>query len=240
LKIENIPVVILAGGKGKRLSGIVSDKPKVMCDVRGKPFLSYILYWLKNYGIINIFLSVGFMQHEIISYYQSGETFGLKIRYLKEGSPLGTGGAVAKALKEIESEMILFLNGDTFLDIDLDSFISDHYERMPYMTIVCIKKKKPDRYGSLVFNNEKRIISFMEKDSADIEWINGGMYLITNIPSDLQFDRTPISFEKELIPKMVKNVIVNAFPQDNVQFIDIGTPCSLVEAQTYMKGYKAI
>ena len=234
MNLRNIPVVILAGGMGTRLSSIIDDRPKVMAEIRGKPFLNYILDWLKGKGLRDIYISVGFMKNKIISYYQNGETFGLNIKYIKENIPLGTGGAVIKAIKYIESEFILILNGDSFLDLNLNDFVSDHLKKNACMTIACIKKEKTDRYGCVTFNTENKIIGFTEKGDSDQFWINGGIYLLTKSKFNFISEKFPISLEKDIMPNIIHKNIVNAFTQEGINFIDIGTPNSLEYAQSFM------
>ena len=117
--------LILAGGFSTRLKNIVSDTPKPMALIAGKPFLEYQLQLLKESGITDIVLCVHFMANKIKSYFGDGKRFGTNITYSEEEMPLGTGGAIKFAEKYI-GDHFLVLNGDTFSDIDLNKFLSFH------------------------------------------------------------------------------------------------------------------
>jgi D-glycero-alpha-D-manno-heptose 1-phosphate guanylyltransferase len=107
-----VEAIILAGGKGTRLSEVVSDVAKPMAPVNGRPFLSYLLHWLKIYPVEKIILSTGYLSDSISDYF--GTSFcGIPIEYAIEEKPLGTGGAIKYALGNTESSNILIINGDT-------------------------------------------------------------------------------------------------------------------------------
>ena len=110
--------IILAGGKGTRLQSVVSDVPKPMADVNGRPFLSYLLHFLSTKGVRKVVLSVGY-KHEVISNYYSNCFENMSICYAIENEPLGTGGALVESLKQVTDSNVLLLNGDSFFDINL-------------------------------------------------------------------------------------------------------------------------
>ena len=109
--------IILAGGFGKRLKSKIKDIPKPMAPINGRPFLEYIMQKLLNYGFDHVVLSVGY-KSEVISDYFGDNYFGIRISYVKETSPLGTGGAIKLALTKSKEDHIFIINGDTYFDID--------------------------------------------------------------------------------------------------------------------------
>lgn len=117
--------VILAGGLGTRLRAIVSDRPKPMAQVAGKPFLEYQLDHLRTYGIIDVVLCVGHMAEQIRGYFADGRSRGMRIDYAIERELLGTAGAVRNSANFIDGKFLL-LNGDSYLDLDLASFTAAH------------------------------------------------------------------------------------------------------------------
>ena len=115
--------IILAGGLGTRLRQLVSNVPKPMASVNGRPFLAHLMdYWIGQ-GITQFIISVGYLKESIINYF-GNEYQGIKIEYSEEESPLGTGGGVLLAIKNIKSDdYFVLLNGDTFFEVDLRELI---------------------------------------------------------------------------------------------------------------------
>src|SRR4030042_1109725 len=117
--------IILAGGMGTRLSKAIADIPKPMAPVNDKPFLFYLLNWIKNYPVERIILSTGYRAESIFEYF--GSSFeNIPLEYVTEEKPLGTGGAFIKALESIRGINILILNGDTWFPINLNEFYTFH------------------------------------------------------------------------------------------------------------------
>ena len=114
----DMEAVVLVGGKGTRLRSMVSDRPKPMADVLGKPFLEWILLHLKKQGIKRVFLSTGYKGEMVRDYFRDGASLGLCIGYSQEEEPLGTGGAVRKALAHLKDSIFYVLNGDSFCFFD--------------------------------------------------------------------------------------------------------------------------
>ncbi|MDC7794340.1 sugar phosphate nucleotidyltransferase, partial [Campylobacter coli] len=113
--------IVLAGGLGTRLRSVVQALPKPMAPINGKPFLAFVLEYLKKQGITEIILSVSY-KYELIQEYFKDEFHGIKIHYNIEKELVGTGGAIKDALKFVKNEVYV-LNGDTFFDIDLKKLI---------------------------------------------------------------------------------------------------------------------
>ena len=111
--------VILAGGLGTRLGARSKDRPKPMQLVGEKPFLEYLIWNLKRYGVTDVLLSVGYLANVISDHFGNGERFGVRIRYVHESSPVGTGGALGLCAPLL-AERFYFLNGDTLFDVNLD------------------------------------------------------------------------------------------------------------------------
>ena len=127
-------VIILSGGKGTRLQEVVKDIPKTMAEVNNKPFLEYLLEELKKYHVKNVILAVGYKKEIIKSYF--GEKLDkINIIYSEEEKPLGTGGAIKKALELSNKEDIIVINGDVFQDVDLNKLMNFHKAKNAEVTI---------------------------------------------------------------------------------------------------------
>ena len=152
--------VILAGGFGTRLRSAVPDLPKAMAPVAGKPFLEILLAHLEKKGIRHVILSVGYLAEIIESHF--GDSFAsLHISYAYEDEPLGTGGALRFAMRQCREDVVLALNGDTFLDVDLEQAGQDwRHHRAPIL--FGVQSDDTARYGSLLTDG-RRVTGFLEK-----------------------------------------------------------------------------
>lgn len=210
--------IVLAGGFGTRLKEVVSDVPKPMAPVNGKPFLEYLIKDLREKGISHIILAVGYKK-EIIREYFKNRYENIEITYSEELTPLGTGGAIRKALKLAKEGDIFIINGDTFFDVDLKRMKEFHTKNKSTLTVAVKEMKNFDRYGSLVIK-ENRIIEFEEKKKKDKGKINGGIYLVKK---DLlnRVEKENFSFEKEVLED--KRIEKYSY-ESKGYFIDIGIP----------------
>ncbi|MBM3845171.1 MAG: hypothetical protein FJ405_02640, partial [Verrucomicrobia bacterium] len=128
-------VVILAGGLGTRLRSVVSDRPKVLADIAGRPFLSYWLDRLSFQGFHDVILSTGHLASHVEERF--GSTYGpLKLRYSVEPEALGTGGALRLASLQVSGPWVLALNGDSYCDVDLSAFYQAHQQRQARASLV--------------------------------------------------------------------------------------------------------
>ncbi|EAJ9149568.1 D-glycero-D-manno-heptose 1-phosphate guanosyltransferase [Campylobacter coli] len=208
--------IVLAGGLGTRLRSVVQDLPKPMAPISGKPFLAFVLEYLKKQGITEIILSVSY-KYELIQEYFKNEFYGIKIYYNIEEELLGTGGAIKDALKFVKNEVYV-LNGDTFFDIDLKKLVLSNSK-------ICIALKQMqnfDRYGTVNIDKHGFVISFKEKVFKKRGLINGGIYLIKKDIFDEFNLEEKFSFE-EFLQKNYRNLNAKAKIFYDY-FIDIGIP----------------
>jgi len=220
--------IILAGGFGTRLQSVVKNVPKPMASINSKPFLEYLFLKLLSCNIDEVILSVGYKQ-EIIKDYFHHQYRSIKIRYSCENEPLGTGGAIKKALQLLDTqENVLVLNGDTFFNLDINKFYQSSKNKSLSLAL------KPmydfDRYGSVEISNN-RIVSFKEKKFVKSGLINAGVYLMkTSI-----FDKIKEEvFSFEAILETRKNI--NSYVED-CYFVDIGIPKDYKKAQMDLKDF---
>ncbi|EAK0446860.1 D-glycero-D-manno-heptose 1-phosphate guanosyltransferase [Campylobacter lari] len=208
--------IVLAGGLGTRLKSVVQDLPKPMAPINGKPFLTFVLEYLKKQGITEVVLSVSY-KYELIQEYFKEEFEGMRIRYNIEKELLGTGGAIKDALKLIQNQAYV-LNGDTIFDIDLKKLVLNDSK-------ICIALKQMqnfDRYGTVKVDDQGIVTSFEEKIFKKQGLINGGIYLLKKDIFD-KFDlEKKFSFEEFLQKKYkILKIQTQIF---NDYFIDIGIP----------------
>lgn len=213
--------VILAGGFGTRLQKVVHDVPKPMAPVAGKPFLSYLLDQLDRQGCTHAILAVGY-KREMIQKFFGLRYKNISLSYSIEDEPLLTGGALKKALEIATEDVVVVLNGDTFLGVDFSKMMNFHYRTRSDATLAVKKLYNFSRYGTVVYDDNYRITHFIEKKKCCEGFINGGVYILNRIIFDgVMQDK--FMMEKDFLEKYVNSKLFHAFPC-NGYFIDIGIP----------------
>jgi D-glycero-alpha-D-manno-heptose 1-phosphate guanylyltransferase len=225
--------ILLAGGMGTRLQSVVQDVPKCMAPVAGKPFLQYLLMALEAADFQHLVLSLGY-KHEVVEEWIAGYRTSLKISFVVEDEPLGTGGAVKAALLQTTQPFVFVLNGDTFLALDYRQMLTFHAEQAivspPVAATLALKEMHHfNRYGVVETDTKHRIVRFREKQACERGWINGGVYLINR--EVLTGFRDTFSLEKDYFEAVVDSGQLAAFPTQGY-FIDIGVPEDYSRAQT--------
>lgn len=226
--------VVLAGGLGTRLRSVVADVPKPMAPVANRPFLDYILHYLKAQGVTRVVLAVGY-KWEVIRdrYAQPENAFGLEIAYSVETEPLGTGGAIFQAAAEVTADEFFIINGDTSFQVPLAELKSLATAKDAEMAIALKPIDNPDRYGTVETDADGRIQRFIEKGASEVTapyQINGGIYLMKK-ELTTRFDLPQkFSFEVDFMQQYLETVKVYGAAFD-VPFIDIGIPDDFHRAQ---------
>lgn len=225
--------VILVGGQGTRLRSVVSDLPKPMADINGKPFLEYLLSFLNNQGCRHCVLSVGY-KYEIIKNYFGNQYLNMKLDYAVEEEPLGTGGGIKNSLRFISQDNFFLLNGDSFFDVNLSELAEFHIQNHAAITLAVKEMFHVDRYGTLEIEKDK-ITQFNEKKIIEQGFINAGVYAVSkNIFDEKYINKDKFSFEKDILEAYVKSLPFYAFISDGY-FIDIGIPEDYQKAQSELQ-----
>ena len=222
--------IILAGGFGTRLQSVVSDVPKPMAPVAGRPFLTYLLDRLRKQGYTHIVLATGYL-HEKVEEFFGHEYHDVAIDYARELSPLGTGGAIVNALQYCHEETVTVLNGDTLFDIDHERLCRFAEEKDTSLAIVLRQVPDAGRYGSVEIDANGCITTFKEKNAeAGSGLINGGIYRIQRSLLDGFTLGEKFSFEQELMQQRYRDERYYAYA-DGAYFLDIGIPEDYSRAQ---------
>jgi D-glycero-alpha-D-manno-heptose 1-phosphate guanylyltransferase len=220
--------IVLAGGLGTRLQGVVSDVPKPMAPVAGKPFLAYLLDYLKKNSIEKVVLAVGY-KHEVIVDFFGNNYNGINLTYAIEHEPMGTGGGIANALSYINGEETFLLNGDSFFDVDLNELFAHHRKSQADITLSAKEMFNFDRYGTVSLD-KSRIVAFNEKKVVTHGLINGGVYLMKKRIFTYKELPAKFSFEKEILEAGTNTLVMEAYLSAGY-FIDIGIPEDYARAQ---------
>ncbi|MFI5129796.1 MAG: HAD-IIIA family hydrolase [Chitinophagales bacterium] len=225
--------IILAGGLGTRLRDAVPDLPKCMAPVAGRPFLFYVINYLRSQGIEKFIFSLGYKQ-EIIEEWLADQFATLDYVCVIEHEPLGTGGAILLACKKATGKNVLVANGDTLFKINAEQLVSLHVAKGADCTLSLKPMKDFDRYGVVELNEDRSIKRFSEKQYYKSGLINGGIYALNvEMFSGEKFPAT-FSFEKDYLEKFYT---VRKFygVTDEGYFIDIGIPEDYHRAQEELK-----
>ncbi len=227
----DLEAIVLSGGLGTRLRSVVSDLPKPMAPIGDKPFLEYILKYLQNSGVKIVILSVGYKWETIKDYF--GDRFeNIELIYSVEDEPLGTGGAIKKAMTQAKNNQVYIINGDTFFNVDLQSLELQNDSKL----ILSLKQMNEfDRYGCVESDDNNFVTAFTEKGYKKSGNINGGIYLASIDIFDNYDLNEKFSFEEFMQDNFQKlKASVKVF--DNY-FIDIGIPEDYEKAQSEIKDY---
>lgn len=225
--------IILAGGLGTRLKSAVPDLPKSMAPVDARPFLFYLINYLRGQGIEKFIFSLGF-KHELIEAYLNANFSTLDFECVIEKEPLGTGGAILASCYKVSERTVLVTNGDTIFKIDLQKAISAHNKHQSDCTLLLKPMENFDRYGIVELNEDDSIKNFKEKQFYKTGLINGGVYLLNTEQFLAEEMPARFSFEKDYLGKFFDTRRIYGSVQDEY-FIDIGIPEDYVRAQHELK-----
>ena len=219
--------VLLAGGFGTRLRPLTLDTPKPIVPVFDRPLLRYQIEQLKQLPEIDeIILSLNYQPSLIEEVFGNGSEIGVRIRYMVEPSPLGTGGAIKFAAGNIKDTILVF-NGDVLTNTDLRRVIELHRSRAARATIVLTPVDNPSAYGLVETDKVGNVRQFLEKPSGDqvtCNTINAGIYVLEPATFDRIPENTNWSIERKYFPSLVENRETFVAYIDRGYWIDIGTP----------------
>ncbi len=221
-KLAGMTAAILAGGLGTRLRPVVSNCAKVLADIDGRPFVQFILDQLSVSGVKSVVLCAGYKGAELEKTLSPSHA-GLHLAFSQETAPLGTAGALRRALPFMNSDPVLVLNGDSFCTGDIARLLDRHLEKRAAASIMLVHQEDTRSYGRVDTDADGRVVAFREKsDLKEPGWVNAGVYILSrevlqSIPEDRQ-----VSLEKETFPAWIDRGLYGF--QSGGALIDIGTP----------------
>jgi len=231
--LAGLDVVLLAGGRGTRLQSLPGDVPKPLREVRGRPFLSYLLEQVRSAGARRAVLALGYRPDAFRDLVRREASDRFDVAISVESSPLGTGGALRAALPLLSTGSILAMNGDSYAATDLSRLAAAHRRRDARLTILLASVDDASRYGGVEIDPEGAVLRFTEKGRTGPGLVNAGVYLLRRaVIEEIPADR-PVSLERELLPAQVGRGFYGesgTFP-----FLDIGTPESYRAADAFFR-----
>jgi mannose-1-phosphate guanylyltransferase len=228
---DELQALILVGGEGTRLRPLTSNLPKPVIPLVGRPFIGYMIEWLSSHGVDDVILSCGFLARGVRDVLGDGAGHGVRLRYVEEPEPLGTGGAL-KFAHELLDERFFMLNGDILTDMDLSAQLAQHERTGARATLALIAVEDPSAYGLVRRAADHSVTEFLEKPSAseiDTNLINAGAYILERTVLDrMPPAGTNVSIEREVFPALVGDGLYGY--ESGGYWLDIGTPERYLQA----------
>lgn len=219
-------VVIMAGGKGTRISSVASDIPKPMIRVADKPILEHQIECLKNQGFRDIIMIVGHLGWIIRDYFKDGKEFGVNIEYFQEEEPLGSAGGLFYFKDELKDDDFLLMNGDIIFDVNLSRFIQFHKKNNALASLMAHPNSHPYDSALLVTNSDHRVINWLHKEDERTIYknrVNAGIHILS--PELLEKITEPKKYDldRDILKPLVSSERLYAY--DTPEYIkDMGTP----------------
>jgi NDP-sugar pyrophosphorylase family protein len=240
MKLSQVVAVVLAGGSGTRVAHLLPGIPKPMATVAGRPFLEWVVRCLARQGISKVLLSTGHLAEVVEQHFRSQPVAGVFTRCFPETRPLGTGGGFLNAMRLSgeNPEAWLVLNGDSIVFADLTLAAAELSDSAVAGVVIGCSVADASRYGTLAMGPVGELRGFTEKRSGE-GVINAGIYLlrgslVRQFPSTL-----PLSFEQEVFPQLIARGVLLKVCAVEAPFLDIGTPESLGQAESFIKANRA-
>jgi mannose-1-phosphate guanylyltransferase len=226
-----VQALILAGGEATRLRPLTSTMPKPVVPLGDRPFIAYMIEWLRGHGVDDVVLACGFMAEGVRSVIGDGSGLGVRVRYVEEPEPLGTGGAL-KYAEELLDDRFLMLNGDVLTDFDVGAQLEQHRRTGARATLALIAVEDPSAYGLVRCGPDHAVLEFTEKPeqgTAETNLINAGAYVLErDVLADMAPAGTNISIERDVFPELIGRGLFGY--RASGYWLDIGTP------QRYLQG----
>ena len=231
--LKDVDVFVIAGGLGTRMGTVLGNVPKLLAPISGRPYLVYLLDWLRRFGAARIILGLGHQAQAVVDFLSRNETScaGLTVETVIEPQPLGTAGAIRFARRNLRTDPVLIMNGDSFAGADLCELVARHQNAKAKATLLCAEVDDAGRYGRVELDAAGRIRGFIEKDPSfrGRSPVSAGVYLFSAALLDEIAAGNASSLEREVFacaPAGSLDAFTGRFP-----FVDIGTPESLALAE---------
>lgn len=241
---DKIEAIVLAGGKGTRLAPLTDNCPKPLVPVKGRPMMEYVLDHLKAAGITNIALSIAHLGEMIEEQYGDGSDLGLRLSYLREPTPMGTGGWAHLVDWDQLADRFLVLNADNLFWVDVEAFLARHDAQQASASIAAIEipVDKHAAYEVLLHDESKeRLAHYIDRSKSgphveanDHIFVSSGWYIMSPAVRDLVMKKTPYSNEADLWPALDASDHDLGFYHATEPWFDTGTHERLARVEKFL------
>ena len=229
------PAIILVGGLGTRLRALYPDRPKALVPIRGRPFIGWMLDWLRRHGVDRVHLAAGHLAGQLVEWAAHQDDPHLTVSH--EPSPLGTGGGLRYVLDRVAGDELLVLNGDSFVpELALRGWLAEPLTPDTDCAIAVAPIETPGRYGSEQFDDRNRISAFLEKADRPADWVNAGVYRMRRAALDAAPAAPAFSLETDLFPALAQAGRLRAHPTPP-PLLDMGTPEGLRTLEVWLDAH---
>ncbi|MGW5256974.1 sugar phosphate nucleotidyltransferase [Streptomyces sp. NPDC004012] len=227
--------ILLVGGRGTRLRPLTVHTPKPMVPAAGVPFLTHQLARARAAGVEHIVLATSYLAEVFEPHFGDGSAFGLRLEYVTEEEPLGTGGAIRNVASRLHSgpdEPVLIFNGDILTGLDIRALVHTHESTGADVSLHLTKVSDPRAYGLVPTDETGRVTAFLEKPQTPEEivtdQINAGAYVFRRSLIDTIPMGRPVSVERETFPDLLAAGAHLQGMVDSTYWLDLGTPAAFV------------
>ncbi|MET8633731.1 NDP-sugar synthase [Streptomyces sp. NPDC004096] len=231
--------ILLVGGKGTRLRPLTVHTPKPMVPAAGVPFLTHQLARARAAGVEHIVLATSYLAEVFEPHFGDGSALGLRLEYVTEEEPLGTGGAIRNVASRLHSgpdEPVLIFNGDILTGLDIRALVHTHRTSGADVSLHLTKVADPRAYGLVPTDGTGRVTAFLEKPQTPEEivtdQINAGAYVFRRSVIDTIAVGRPVSVERETFPDLLAAGAHLQGMVDSTYWLDLGTPAAFVRGSS--------
>ena len=219
-------VVIMAGGRGTRISSVASDIPKPMIKIDGKPVLEHEILNLREQGFTDIILTVGHLGNIITDYFGDGSKFGVNIEYYIEETPLGNAGALFKIRDKLTDDFLL-LNADAVFDIDFRRFVEFHKSHGGLVTLFTHPNSHPYDSGIVIADGNGVVLQWLAKEDDRPDYyknrVNAGLHVISPKVLDIDISTEKVDLDRQVLKPLAGTGKMYVY--DSPEYVkDTGTP----------------
>jgi mannose-1-phosphate guanylyltransferase/phosphomannomutase len=229
--------VVMAGGEGSRLRPITANRPKPLVPVGNQPIMEHILGLLARHGVTDVVATLHYLADEILSYFDDGSDFGVRMSYSVEDTPLGTAGSVKKAEEALRGGTFLIISGDALTDCDLTRAIAFHREKGSIATLILYRVPNPLEFGVVITGADGRVVRFLEKPSwSEVfsDTVNTGMYILEPEIFDYMEQGGAYDWSQDIFPRLLaEGKPMYGYTMEEY-WCDVGTLVQYREAQEHL------
>lgn len=224
--MEQMKTVIMAGGKGTRISSVASDIPKPMIKINNKPVLEHEIECLREQGFTDLIITVSHLGNIIMDYFGDGSAFGVKIKYFNETVPLGNAGALFQLKRELQEDFLL-LNADAVFNVDFNRFVDFHKKNGGLVTLFTHPNSHPYDSGLIISDQNGCVEKWLTKEDSRPSFyknrVNAGLHIISPRVLDAKIDSEKIDLDRQLLKPLAGTG--KMFCYDSPEYVkDMGTP----------------